>query len=185
MSAITLTSIVAPSTGLTVTGGPVRGINELVEYKIASPQPSTPSMYENEVLWGTSPVTQSGFSWLSPSNWSSVSTSTGGGSIFTPGANGLGVYTIVWGYALTSGAVDLYINKNVTASVNGSTTSAYNSNNMKALTSTTVPNSGAVTATILIDKPTDYIAFGWYNNSSNTAALPMSTNRNYLRISKK
>lgn len=184
MSVSTISSIIAPSTGLTVVGGPVKGVNELVEYKIASSQPSTPSMYEQEVLWNTTPLTQTGFSWLSTSNWSVVQATTGGGSIFTPGANGLGLYTIQWSVATTAGSTDLFINKNLTASVNGSTTSAYNSNNMKGLYSTAA-SSGTLTATILIDKATDYIAFGWFNGASSSLSVPLASNRNYLRITKR
>lgn len=194
-SVLAANSIRVPTSGLQVIGGPlsvsnVKGLTaQFVEYAPASTQPAAASGAEQEYLWNTSsPLSQSGLTWLTASNWSYVSATSGGTSVFTPGANGLGLYFVTWAVAATTGGFEYFINKNVTAKVTGNTT-AYGTNNMKALTTYPAGQSGGtiLTTSILISSPTDFIAFGACNNTSSNAAsgtLYSVLSRTYLRIQK-
>ena len=175
-----------PASGLKISGGPLSTpalsiVSDLVEYAPASTQPSINNGLSQEYMWSTTPLTQNGFSWLTPSQWSYTSTTTGGGSIFTPGANGLGLYTVYWQVYWTNGNTEAFILKNQVATNNG----IYGNNNMKALQGNYTKNQSLgqlCSAQILISAPTDYIAFGWYNGTGSATTPPVFSGRNYLRI---
>ena len=186
-----------PTSGLQIIGGPLSVSRvttstpvQFVEYAPASNQPQVATGSEQEYLWNTTPLTKSGLTWLSASNWSSVSAS-GGSSIFTPGANGLGLYFIMWAVSASVGGCEYFINRNTTAKAGSSTTTAYGKKKMKAVVTypvnATATGGEVIVATILINNPTDFIAFGCYNNTQATItnnALNTVLSRTYLRIRK-
>lgn len=194
-SIITANRIIVPASGFQVLGGPlsVSSIKNLttqfIEYAAASTQPQMASNAEQEYLWNiSSPLSQSGLTWLSASNWSYISATTGGASVFTPGANGLGLYFVTWEVSSSAGGCEYFINRNVAPNLSGTSTSAYGTNNMKGLVSFAPyqPGGDTISASILISSPTDFIAFGAYNNTANTITSGLNTTltRTYLRIQK-
>lgn len=185
-TSLNASSIRTPAGLLRISGGPILAsalsiTPDVVEYAPATTQPAITNGSIQEYLWNTTPLTTSGFSWLSPSQWSYTAASTGGGSIFTPGANGLGLYTIYWQLYWNNGNAECYILKNEAATASG----IYGTNNMKALSTnvTTGTNLGKIcSAQIVISSPTDYIAFGCYNSTGSTSSAPLTAGRTFLRM---
>lgn len=179
-------NIRVPSSGLQIVGGPINApalsvTPDIVEYAPATTQYSTGNGSQQEFLWNTTPLTKNGFSWLVPSQWYNTASSTGGGSIFTPGANGLGLYNIYWQLYWSNGNAECFILKNKSATASG----IYGTNNMKAVSTnvtTNTPLGRICSAQILISSPTDYIAFGWYNGTGSSTSAPLTLSRTFLRI---
>ena len=177
-------SIIVPSTGFQVIGGPLSvpfitgQTYDLLEFSASSNQPSVTNGNQQEFFWNTTPVSQSGATWYAPNLWTTTASGTSGvGSSFTPKVAGL--YTVFWAHFWTSGTGEIFVLKNVVAG--GST---FDTNNMKALTSnsTTIARGQTCCAQIQISSATDSIGFGWYNGTGNTTTIPMATERVYLRI---
>ena len=121
-STLTANTIRVPPTGCNIIGGSVTApyvtgqTYDLLEFSANSSQPSVTSGNQQEFYWNTTPITQSGAAWYSTNQWTTTASGTSGvGSRFTPGANGLGLYTVYWQTFWTSGTAEYFILKNVVA----------------------------------------------------------------------